>query len=193
MKQFGLLIVLILLISGVVLAQEATNTNDPNINEDANACFEGGEMEGKCNSEIEWVAGWYLIRFHAGIFTREEIPSFVVWVLPPESVPEIVISTVADTGPVCINNGSQSLILTHALNTFSNYGLEGNPNCITSGSFPSSARSVVTGNDDTEALANCRNVFTVRDYRNHTVQLWTNSGYNAPSTWWRCRAEGFIS
>jgi len=59
-----------------VLGQEAPFDNDPATNPDANACYEGGSMEDKCNddmngdgvvtqNEIDWAwnCGWYLIRY----------------------------------------------------------------------------------------------------------------------------------
>ena len=38
------------------------NPNDPAVNDRANACFAGGDMEGKCDTEWEWMCGWHIIR-----------------------------------------------------------------------------------------------------------------------------------
>jgi len=60
------------------------NLNDPAINDRANACFEGGSLEGKCDSDLLWQAGWYLIRFEHGLLTRADFPRWLIWSLPPE-------------------------------------------------------------------------------------------------------------
>jgi hypothetical protein len=60
--------------------------NDPRTNLDANACFIGGSMVGKCDdSDLFWNAGWYLIRFEQGLITRNQVPDQYKWVLPKES------------------------------------------------------------------------------------------------------------
>lgn len=61
------LLILILIFFSVVLVSadgvdDQGNPNDPNVNERANACFEGGDMAGKCDTEWEWMCGWYIIR-----------------------------------------------------------------------------------------------------------------------------------
>ena len=58
------------------------NFNDPAINPRANACYDGGTMEGKCDTEWEYNAGWYLIRFEYGIITRNNFPAEYASVLP---------------------------------------------------------------------------------------------------------------
>ena len=87
-----------LIITGLVLllsafanfaqTDDAGNPNDPDLNPNANACFEGGTMAGKCNQDIDgdglvedyeinwaWECGWYAIRYDAGIFAPEDIPA----------------------------------------------------------------------------------------------------------------------
>ncbi len=82
---------LLSLVSIVVASGTADNgkPNDPTINERANACFEGGSLEGQCNTvdidrngtvddwEIEWhyVCGWYLIRFEQGLIAGTNLPA----------------------------------------------------------------------------------------------------------------------
>ncbi|HEX2623463.1 MAG TPA: hypothetical protein VHL11_25050, partial [Phototrophicaceae bacterium] len=55
--------------------------NDPNVNDQANACYDGGTLEGVCSvtdvngdkeitqQDIDWMwtAGWYLIRYQYGL------------------------------------------------------------------------------------------------------------------------------
>jgi len=74
------------------------NPNDPTVNDRANACYAGGSLEGKCDSDILWAAGWYLIRFEFGTFERGDIPTWVVWVLPPEVVPAELASNTQPPG-----------------------------------------------------------------------------------------------
>lgn len=86
------IVLLALLISSIlVLAggfDDRGNSNDPAVNDRANACYEAGTLAGKCDSDLEWQAGWYLIRYEFGIFERYEIPEWVEWVLPPETLPD---------------------------------------------------------------------------------------------------------
>lgn len=76
---------LMLLIVSTSLAQ---TTNDPHTNDGANACLEGGTLEGYCNitdadsdgvvDEFDvkwmWACGWYLIRADYAMIAREDIP-----------------------------------------------------------------------------------------------------------------------
>lgn len=81
--------------TGLIGTDDLGNPNDPNKNERANACFEGGTMAGKCDSEWAWTCGWYLIRYEAGIFSRAVFPDTCAILLPsliesaPTSVPPL--------------------------------------------------------------------------------------------------------
>jgi hypothetical protein len=90
-KAFILLIILLLAALAVV-AQE-------DLPDDANACNEGGSMEGKCNIDFNgdgevsdyevtwaWTCGWYMIRYDAGVFARNQVPVFCSSLLPAEVV-----------------------------------------------------------------------------------------------------------
>jgi hypothetical protein len=84
---------LLALSSVVVLAvglDDAGNPNDPTVNDSANECYEGGVMEGKCDTEIEWLAGWYLIKYRYGLI--ETVPSWAVWSLPENYIAEVVVA-----------------------------------------------------------------------------------------------------
>lgn len=86
-KWFWLMLVAVLLLPLLFAhAQESVddqgNPNDPAVNPRANACYAGASMDGKCHEEIDWIAGWYLIRFEDGIISRDQVPDFVQWVLP---------------------------------------------------------------------------------------------------------------
>jgi hypothetical protein len=75
MKRILIAVLLLLSVSIVALGQEEL-PNDPLVNPDANACYEGGTLEGRCLAEIDWQAGWYLIRYEADMITYAQIP---VW------------------------------------------------------------------------------------------------------------------
>jgi len=89
--SFILIVVLTICLSAVLVVAEGTddqgNPNDPTNNNRANACYEGGSMEDKCDTNWEWVCGWYIIRLDSGIYSRDEIPAFCDSLLPalPES------------------------------------------------------------------------------------------------------------
>jgi hypothetical protein len=89
----ALLIVPALFLSAAESVDDRGNPNDPNANEQANACYAGAALEGKCHTEDEWIAGWYLIRFQYGIYSRDEVPEEYRWVLPAEPKPAEVVPT----------------------------------------------------------------------------------------------------
>ena len=92
MKKLGLLSILVLSLALVVMAQDDRgNVNDPTVNERANACYAGGTLAGKCTSEWDWIAGWYLIRFEYGLISREAFPEAYRSILPAldPSVPDV--------------------------------------------------------------------------------------------------------
>ena len=93
MKFRNLIIALFALLSLTLVAtasgiDDEGNPNDPNLNNRANACFEGGSLEGRCDTididengsvdewEIEWhyVCGWYLIRYENGLIDQSNLP-----------------------------------------------------------------------------------------------------------------------
>ena len=94
MKRFALgLILLVALVGGLSLvhAQETrtctTNPNDGSrlpecFTRDDNECYTGGVLEGQCDSEWEWIAGWYLARFNRGLISRDQFPAEYSSLLP---------------------------------------------------------------------------------------------------------------
>lgn len=82
--KITLILVLFTCLWGIPLSQSQTTSfnNDPNINPDANACFDGGLMYEACqNMDVDkdydfdqidkdwlWTCGWYLHRVQYGIF-----------------------------------------------------------------------------------------------------------------------------
>jgi hypothetical protein len=85
MKRIFLFALLLLSVSIVALGQEEL-PNDPLVNPDANACYEGGTLEGRCLAEIDWQAGWYLIRYEADMITYDQIPFWARYAANPEGL-----------------------------------------------------------------------------------------------------------
>ncbi len=81
------LIASLALLVSLVAALAATDTetpNDPRVNPNANACYTGGSMAGKCKLDDElWIAGWYEIRREYGLIGNNQIPDQYKWLLPP--------------------------------------------------------------------------------------------------------------
>ena len=96
MKHFLLSLVVLLFAALAVSAQETvSNPNDPRVNEDANACNEGGSMAGKCHVDFDgngivddyedawaWNCGWFMIRYEAGMVSRNALPSNCLSLIP---------------------------------------------------------------------------------------------------------------
>lgn len=109
-KRFMLILIMILSSIVPVSAEgvdDQGNPNDPEVNDRANACYEGGTMLNQCNTKLDWQAGWYLIRFEMGILSRDEIPDWVGWVLPPEVLPDELRNSVMIPVPsgACLSDG----------------------------------------------------------------------------------------
>jgi len=99
-----------ILITFVVSAQEshpaiefADGVNDPRVNDDANACYFGGTLSGKCNTtdvngdkvvdsydrDWMWQAGWHLIRYQYNVVIREDFEPTYQTLLEPDSIHKI--------------------------------------------------------------------------------------------------------
>ncbi len=75
---------------------EPSKSNDPLVNEKANACSAGGTLDGQCDSDLLWAAGWYLIRYEHGIISRAHFPQSLIPVLPPKIEQELTSEQVSD-------------------------------------------------------------------------------------------------
>lgn len=81
------LVVAVLALGAMLLvAQDDAPTLDP----DANACFDGGSMAGKCDTTWEWECGWYLIRYDNGLFSKAEMPERCLSLVPADVTPSPV-------------------------------------------------------------------------------------------------------
>lgn len=112
-----LLIFLMLLISSVSLLAQGVddegNSNDPNSNDRANACY---DETANCTSEWDWICGWHFIRWQAD--SSYEMP-LTCQVLLPGPAP---VENPAEEGsrPVCYDNNFSDFRLTGAINTSPN-------------------------------------------------------------------------
>lgn len=111
-----MIVIVVFTLASAVLAQgvdDRGNPNDPAVNDRANACFEGGTLEGRCNQDFNddgvvddqetwwvWTCGWYLIRYENGM--EDAVPGWCESVLPETVVEEVVFdfSAVCTTAPV---------------------------------------------------------------------------------------------
>jgi len=85
--------VLLMSLVAVMAAVHSETPNDPRVNPDANACYTGGAMAGKCGLDDQlWIAGWYFIRLQYGTISRDQFPDAYKWLLssPPATTQEVV-------------------------------------------------------------------------------------------------------
>ncbi len=85
MKKLLILLGLVTLLAVFVTAIAADDAlpNNPHVNPDANACYTGGALEGKCGDDPEmWTGGWYMIRFQYDLIGINQVPPAYQWMLP---------------------------------------------------------------------------------------------------------------
>lgn len=103
----GLAALLIVFVSAI--AAEDSLPNDPNVNVEANACYTGGALEGKCGDDLEmWTGGWYMIRYQYNMVSFDQVPVAYQWMLPvpePEEVAVEVVPTKESTCPPFLPGG----------------------------------------------------------------------------------------
>jgi hypothetical protein len=90
LKKLLVIVLSVLLIFGTVLPVFADDPK-PGSKED-NACYPGGAMEGKCDTEWEWVCGYYLAHWltAGGWFNgKNSIPDSCISLLPPKPLPSV--------------------------------------------------------------------------------------------------------
>lgn len=116
-KILALVLVLLLGISIVGAADgvdDQGNPNDPAVNDNANACFEGGSLEDKCVTEWEWECGWHLIRLEEGLISESLFPSWCN-ILIQEGPPHTSIGCQVVIGPFHFDFGDSNIIAPPAI------------------------------------------------------------------------------
>jgi hypothetical protein len=140
-KSISFIVVIAVIILGgmSLVAQETPAPLDP----DANACFEGGELFGRCDTsdfnadgvvsqdekDYAYVYGWYLLRCRVGGFFTEE---FCANILPPVFAEEAAVEPISTS--ICI--AFQGISFTYAFGfdnskAYSNETCEGNSFSVT--------------------------------------------------------------
>ena len=121
MKKVLLVVLLMLLtIPATVMAKESIGINQT---ENDNECYEGGVMEGKCDTDWEWECGWYLYQLDHG---SQYFPEWCESLL--EGVPEITVICRIDGGSsieICLysnNTGYATNGVTSWISYFGDFG-----------------------------------------------------------------------
>lgn len=135
--------------------------NDPQVNERANACYEGGEMAGKCLTDWDWEAGWYLIRYRAGLISPADFPAEYVSLLTiPDETPTVNI--------MCLLIIANVNIPPYSGPVYGDFSggyvgpaspLYGAPGCITPTDIPIYSARWVTAANSASALSLCATYF----------------------------------
>ncbi len=85
MKRSTVLVMVCLLLLMSLLAAQAALADDSGeavpLDPEANACFDGGTLAGKCDTEDMWVAGWLLVRVEHGVLDPHDVPDEYAWIL----------------------------------------------------------------------------------------------------------------
>lgn len=123
MKKLVLLVILLLAFPILVHAQEP----EPGTAAD-NACYTGGVMEGKCDTDWEWTCGYYLARWiSAGEwFGNYPMPTSCASLLPPPPMGSAVTLTLTS---VCLTSGFGPFLFTGTPNSSPNGGFYSTAGC----------------------------------------------------------------
>jgi hypothetical protein len=186
---FRLLALIILVFAAIVGIQAQEDDqgvpNDPNNNERANACYEGGSMAGQCDTMEEWEAGYYLIRWEYGLLSTEDFPDFFNWALPDY----VFVDEDAAAPANCFvhNSGTKSLLFNGNSGVGGNFSMWASDNC-TGSPLGSSALSIenpiiVLASSGSAAGTIC---FTLQAPDLYGIDSLSAYGYNAPSNMFVC-------
>ncbi|MBK8138057.1 MAG: hypothetical protein IPK52_19970 [Chloroflexi bacterium] len=186
MRRLMILAVLLLIVGGAAFAQDEGDPapNDPAASQDANACYAGGTMEGKCALDADgdgiledfeedwaWECGWYLIRIEAGLIGQDALP-------------EGCSSLLAQPNTNCYQNGESSFLYVGPPNSIGNAVFYDSLDC-TGEAFFSSSSPLIFADSEAEALALCGALGSVI-FLEQLVGL----GYNTPANYWGCTISG---
>lgn len=184
MRRLMVLVVVLLVVGGAVFAQDGVDPtpNDPTASEDANACYAGGTMEGKCALDADgdgvledfevnwaWECGWYLIRVEAGLIGQDALPAWCDSLIPSS---------------MCFNNGESSFLYVGPPNSIGNAVFYDTLDC-TGEAFYSDSSPLIFADSEAEALALCEALGSVI-FLERLVDL----GYNTPENYWGCTVGG---
>jgi hypothetical protein len=169
------LLVLIALIA--LLPLGSAFADDPAIgSKEDNACNPGGEMNGKCTTEWDWVCGWYLARVKSGLIPRVISACSILQPVAPAdtSAPELVF--------ICISTPGQHDVLYYGVvNQFGNADVFISMDGTCSGGFnPGLIRTIIQAPD----MAAANTIHVSLGGAATCTQM--NAQYPVPADWWRC-------
>lgn len=168
---------LLFVVSAIAIAagvDDQGNPNDPAVNERANACYEGGSMEGKCDTDWEWVCGWHLIRAEAD--ETYVMPEWCESLLPkPPASGEANVGG----GNPCVFTNFLYFKITGPLNTSPNGAFYSDAGCTSGGG----EGTLVQAADLSSANAICDSILGPRGLTNGGAVL---AGGALPADYWFC-------
>jgi hypothetical protein len=117
MKKSALLLVLLAILLAIPFGYSLAQPPQPGTPQD-NACNTGGPMAGKCDTEWEWICGWYVAQWYnkGGWNTPNNTipdwcqPQILLPQKPPPSTPDPTANPTS-----CVNYGANSFCLTNNL------------------------------------------------------------------------------
>jgi hypothetical protein len=186
---FRLLALCILVFAAIVGIQaqedDQGNLNDPNSNDRANACYEGGSMAGQCDTMEEWEAGYYLIRWEYGLITLEQFPDFFNWALPDYLFEEA--SESAASNCFVHSSGSKSLLYSGASGVAGNFEVYSGADCsgspLGSSNLSTDNPIIIVAASSTAAGTLCQ---TLQDPLGYGIDWLSAYGYDAPTNIYVC-------
>ena len=178
LKRLSLFVLLMVFASALTSAEETPNPLDPRTNPDANACYSGGSMDGRCENQNHWNAGWYLIRWEHDLMQAEDIPAQYQWVL----YTRIPLAVQGQGQGECYSSSSSSVLYTGPANSLGNYLLfKTVTDCSLKGNSFSTAAFIFANSFD-DAMSLCDSIISVDFF----VDKWADYGFNTPSNAWAC-------
>jgi hypothetical protein len=172
------------MVSGAAFAQtdDGGLPNDPLVNEDANACYAGGSLEGKCaldgdgngvvddyEADWAWNCGWHVIRLDAGMIGENDVPAWCAGL--------VNYARICYTSPI----SSLSLQYIGPPNTGGNLLIYGTSDC-TGPSASSPYLALIYASTNAEANAAC----LALDPTSLGVAPVSELFFDAPSNVWMC-------
>lgn len=148
------------------------NLNDPSINARANACFEGGSMEDKCETLWEWTCGWYAIRYDEALLSATEIPAYCNSLI-------FEASYNGNAFPGCVRVGDEGYLnFGNQLLIEQPYFIFPSPDCLGVGGVFTGASSLVYASNPDDAEMICRNFNPSYGLTATYDNIWACSDFN---------------
>lgn len=146
-----------------------------------NACYPGGSMEGRCENELHWNAGWYRARWESKLITRDDIPFIYQWVVP--APPPVFVgeseSGSGSGGSACYASANSSILSFGPVNEIYNALFFSLTTDCTTLNAPT---TIITAADAVAAQQICDNLFV----NAQAVVSLVNAGYSAPTNLYAC-------